>query len=480
MSDPKPNILLITTDQQRFDTIQALGNDRIYTPHLNWLVDEGLTFERCYADAPICMPSRATIMTGKCGYTTGLVGNSDRVRPMAENPTLPGLLTADGYQTRAQGKMHFAPMRANYGFEHMELPMDYYRACNRNQDAALPKAHGVGENEVEPVISTVHETQSLTHWTVQRSIDFLETRDETRPFFLWTSFTKPHPPLDPCANYWALYQNMDMPDPVRGDWSVSAPEVPQGFLQPTYHLNNMYRLGEEQRRNVRRAYYATITQIDYSLGLLFARMRELGLLENTWIVFTSDHGDMLGDHWMGAKSVFLEGASHVPLIVRPPQSSWEMHELGGTRHAGPVTLADIMPTLLNIAGVAPPDDVDGRDLLRQASAEEHDRVLFGSSCGDFFSVTERRYKYQWCRMGGSELLFDIENDPREEHELIRAGAHTEVHRRMRASLLEFLGRHHPELVQDGEPVADSAPSGPAAVGRWPGYHSTVVASDVLH
>ena len=105
----RPNVLLITTDQQRFDTINALGNPHIYTPHLNWLVDEGISYRRCYSDSPICMSARCTIMTGMHGYNNGLVGNSNAVTPMADYPTLPGLLTMNGYQTRAQGKMHFNP-----------------------------------------------------------------------------------------------------------------------------------------------------------------------------------------------------------------------------------------------------------------------------------------------------------------------------------------------------------------------------------
>jgi len=259
----KPNILLITTDQQRFDTINALGNKHIFTPHLNWLVDQGITFTRCYSDSPVCMAARATIMTGKHGFTTGLTGNHDHVKPMRDNPTLPGILTQNGYQTRAQGKMHFSPIRANYGFEHMEIPMDYYRSRNRNAQLGLPKEHGVGENEIEPVISTVHETDSLTYWTVKRSIDFLETRDDTRPFFSWTSFTKPHPPFDPCANYWALYSNREVPEPIYGDWSESLEKIPKGFMRLTYLLNNAYRLSPEQMKDVKRAYYACITQIDY-------------------------------------------------------------------------------------------------------------------------------------------------------------------------------------------------------------------------
>ncbi|MEX2605765.1 MAG: sulfatase-like hydrolase/transferase [Kiritimatiellia bacterium] len=476
----KPNILLITTDQQRFDTIQALGNGSIYTPHLNWLVDRGITFTRCYADSPICMPARATIMTGRCGYSTGLVGNSNDTQPMVDHPTLPGLLTAHGYQTRAQGKMHFFPIRANYGFEHMELPMDYYRERHRNPEGGLPKEHGVGENEVEPVISTVDEVHSLTYWTVRRSIDFLETRDDTRPFFLWTSFTKPHPPWDPCANYWALYRDMAFPPCARGDWSQSPEDVPPGLMEPTWKLNNMYRLSGQQCLAARRAYCATITQIDYSLGLLFARMREMNLLENTWILFTSDHGDMQGDHHMGAKSVFLEGSAHVPMILCPPQGYKDEQNMAGRCYEHPVTLADILPTLLGRADISPPPGVDGMDMLKLFDHPEPDRILFGNSADQFFMVVEGAYKYTWCRAGGTEQLFDLQADPREERELIRAGDHAETAERLRSLLMALLRERNHPAVENDRLHPGPAPSGPGDVAKWPGFHSTLVESDVLH
>jgi len=501
----KPNILLITTDQQRFDTIHALGNAHIYTPHLNWLVDEGITFERCYSDSPVCMAARATIMTGRHGYNHGLTTNSASVRPMAPDSTLPGILTRHGYQTRAQGKMHFEPIRANYGFEHMELPMDYYRYMAENPGYGVPKGHGVGENEIEPVISTVDETKSATHWVVKRSIDFMETRDDTRPFFLWTSFAKPHPPFDPCYNYWTLYQNMRLPPPVYGDWSEDMANAPLGFYQPTFVLNNAYRMSEEQLLNVKRAYYACITQIDYSLGLLFARMRETGLLQNTWIIFTSDHGDLMGDHHMCAKSVFLEGSAHIPMIVRPPDGS---HPLRGRRCDKLATLADVAPTVLAAAGLdveTKPDifigdenerantgvyvnvyggggvdtiEMDGENLLKIASADDRDRVFYGN-CGEaFFAVMQGGYKYNWTSHGGEELLFYLPDDPMEQRNLTKSNP--EIAARMKKMLVEQVGGYNPDLVKDGELVVKDAVMGPGDVSKWPGFHSTVALSDVLH
>lgn len=478
MSD-RPNILLITTDQQRFDTIAALGNQHIYTPHLDWLVDEGISFTRAYSDAPICMPARATIMTGKHGFTSGLTANSNAIVPMQTYPTLPGILTQAGYQTRAQGKMHFHPMRANYGFEHMELPMDYYRERHRNGHEGLPKEHGVGENEITPVISTVDEVHSLTHWTVRRSIDFLETRDCTRPFFLWTSFTKPHPPWDPCANYWTLYQNRNVPDPVLGDWSGTVEDTPQAFLEPTYALNNAHRMSKEQLKDAKRAYYACITQIDYQLGLLFARMQEMNLLKSTWVMFTSDHGDMLGDHHMAAKAIFLEGSAHIPLLIRPPADAWDDKAMAGKKVATLVDLADILPTVLGIAGVPVPEDHDGINLISLVDSPIN-RDFYGVSDDSFYCLIHNKYKYIWARAGGEQLLFNLAEDPTEEHNLAGCESAGRMLDAMRNAVIQHMTTHGSPCVQDGKLKPGPAVLSPQHVKKWPGFHSTVVDTDVLH
>ncbi len=478
MPEERPNILLITTDQQRFDTIAALGNQEIYTPHLDWLVDEGISFANAYTDCPICMAARCTVLTGRNGYDLGVTGNGGMQNHVDATQTMPARLTRAGYQTRAQGKMHFAPMRCNYGFETMELPMDYYRDRHRRGLERLPKEHGVGENEMTPVISTVHETESLTHWTVTRSIDFLETRDDTRPFFMWTSFTKPHPPWDPCANYWSLYVNRDVSPPVHGDWSKDVADMPQGFMESTYCLNQCHRMTASQLQDAKRAYYACITHIDYELGLLFARMREMNLLENTWIIFTADHGEMLGDHHMGAKSTFLEGSAHVPMIVRAPASSWDKDKLrAGERVTTMAQVADITPTICNIAGVEGPPGMTGKDLL---TLDGEDRPFF-LSCGQtYFGVMRNRVKLAYAIKGGEELLFDLNDDPKEQHNLLDDPAYAKELKQLRTDLQENLAQYHPGLVKDGKIQTQPPVTEPNKVPRWPGYHSTVVNSDVLH
>ena len=172
----RPNVLLITTDQQRFDALACSGNPDIYTPHLDWLAHEGVTYSRAYADCPACIPSRATIMTGRPGYATGLTTMSGDIQPMVENPTLPGLLTQAGYQTRAQGKMHFLPMRTNHGFEHMELPFDYIRdsgaAVVGNPDRCIEVAKRYEAAGCDLLLCLLNP-YDISHEATMRSIELL-------------------------------------------------------------------------------------------------------------------------------------------------------------------------------------------------------------------------------------------------------------------------------------------------------------------
>ncbi|MEI6131711.1 MAG: sulfatase-like hydrolase/transferase [Bacillota bacterium] len=477
----KPNILLITTDQQRFDTIAALGNDTIYTPHLDYLVDEGITFTRCYSSAPICMPARATIMNGLEGYTVNYTGNSSENYPLSKYPTLPELLTQNGYQTRAQGKMHFLPMRANYGFEHMELPSDFFRemhGINKGTYSAANnfKQHGVGENETEPVISNANEVDTLTHWTVRRTVDFLETRDDTRPFFVWTSFTKPHPPFDPLMNYWQLYANREMPAPVNGDWNED--ESKEAYMEPTYGLNHNSSNSEEKLKEIKKAYYACITQIDYNLGLLFGRLREMDLFKNTWIIFTADHGDMLGDHHMGAKTHHLEGSAHIPCIIRAPFGiPWQQSPLFGLKCDKLVQLSDVFATILSIADVEIPEKCDGVNLLEYIKNDD-ERIFYGKSVDNFYCVIEGYTKYCWSTYGGQELLFDLSIDPMEQHDL--CNTKSELLSRMRSLFAEFLRKHEPELLVNGVPAATKEVKKREDAFKWPGFHTTRFDCDVLH
>lgn len=474
----KDNIILITTDQQRFDTIQALGNDHIFTPHLNYMVSEGVTFTRCYADCPICVPSRTTIMTGKRGFDGGVTGNGDHQTLMSrltnERKTLPAILTDNGYQTKAMGKMHFIPARAHYGFEEMELPLDYLRFHDKNQQVARPKAHGLGECSIEPVISTVAAKDSITAWTVDQSIDFVETRDPLRPFFMWTSFTKPHPPFDPCLDYWLLYDTDKMPPPTYGDWSLELETTPQGFLAGTYENSSVHLHTIKQMQAVKRAYYAMITQVDYALGSLFGCLRENGLFENTWLLFTADHGEMLGDHHAAQKNLFFEGSAHVPMIIVPPKGR------GLPRNIKVDTLAqmaDIYPTILDIAGIDTGEELQGTSLLKL----EEERVFYGNTINTHFCVMKDNVKLIYCRCGGHYLLFDMDNDSMEQHNLTEDKSWQSKFAELKQMLLAHVTKTAPEVLENGDFIVLPAPKFPGDVnGRWYGFHYKDYTVDTFH
>ncbi|MFV0400547.1 MAG: sulfatase-like hydrolase/transferase [Oscillospiraceae bacterium] len=475
---PRDNILLITTDQQRFDTIQALGNRHIFTPHLNYLVGEGISFTRSYADCPVCVPSRTTIMTGKTGYESGVVSNATHRSFMetqtASRSTLPAVLTDCGYQTKAVGKMHFDPARACYGFESMELPLDYMREYDGKRDTARPKAHGVGECEMEPVISTVDTKDSLTTWITDRSCNFLETRDPLRPFFLWASFTKPHPPFDPCRDYWLLYETGNMPDPITGDWSATLEGTPQGFLAGSYENTNMHLFGPEQLRASKRAYYAMITQLDYSLGLLFGCLREQGLFEDTWIVFTSDHGEMLGDHHMSQKNLFFEGSSHIPLIIVPPK---RLQAERNVRSDTLAQMADLYPTILEMAGITPKDEGVGKSLLQPLP----ERIFFGDTLHRHFCVMKDKVKLVYTSVGGHALLFDLESDPMEQRDLSGDPAWQGTFRELWGILLDKVRETNPQLLNRDEFILSEEPRFPGDIpGHWFGFHYKDYSVDTFH
>lgn len=477
MAAERPNILLITTDQQRFDTIAALGNRSIYTPHLDWLAQTGIAFTRCYSDCPICMPARVTLMTGLAACRHGLTGNENTKTPLAEHDTLPGLLTRSGYQTKSCGKLHFHPMRANYGIESAELPMDYFTEMRR-LGKPHSRMHGVGENEVTPVLSSLEERDTLIHWTVDRSLNFLETRDPTRPFFLWTSFAKPHPPFDPLLSYWELYRDIPMDEPALGDWTQG--EGAGGFFPPTFmQPHTAFTLSPRQQQAMKRAYYASITQIDYNLGLLLARMREMNLLENTWILFTSDHGDMLGDHGMIAKSVFFEGSAHVPMILKPPAAFGEHSPVMRPGRCDlPVTLADVFPTLLARCAVEH-GPVDGRDLLEILETGE-ERTLYGTCQDRYYMILEGPWKYTWAALGGKELLFDLSKDPYEQHDLAADPACASIREKLARKLASSMEAHGDSCARNGAltPRGEAPRHGQEPL--FPGLNTTLFPRDTFH
>lgn len=477
---PPPNILFITTDQQRFDTCGSRKPGFMRTPHLDQLAHEGITYTSAYADCPVCVPSRVTIMTGRHAITHGLLGNEGTSRVMGREDTLPARLRRCGYQTAAIGKMHFGPQRCRHGFDEMILPDDYYRAMARSGHPCQPMHHGLGQNEIHPGLATVPEAMTLTSWTAEQCVEYIrERRDPTVPFFLWCSFAKPHPPFDPPEPYYSMYRTSPIVPPVVGDWTWS-PDCPP-ILDQTRKGMKHDLVPAEIWREARAAYYGLITQIDYNLGRVFAALQEMKLYRDTLILFTSDHGELLGDHGAAGKCYFYEGSAHVPFILRLPHG-WNTHPAGSEVRT-PVTLADILPTLVAAAGGKSDLGVDGLDLLAREGPSREYVVGIGGANVRQAAITDGRWKYLWFPQGGREQLFDLEADPREQHSLAADKTASSHRDRLRSALEQELRNRRSDYLVDGKLAVEpmlKADDSQLRAGCGNGWVTEHLSSDVRH
>ncbi len=487
MPSDQPNIILISTDQQRFDTAGDAAPSWMRTPHYDHLCNEGVEFTRAYADCPICVPARTSIMTGKFTTTHHMSNNGETSDVMGREGTLPTVLRELGYQTAAIGKMHFGPERTRHGFDEMILPADYYNEMQRSGNPLQPMRHGLGQNELYPTMATVPEALTLTNWTAQRSLEYIrERRDPTVPFFLWCSFAKPHPPLDPPEPYYSMYRDCPIPDPVYGEWSEDG-SMPEAMKRQQQQWS-LDRVPPEVIRAARVAYYGLITQIDYNMGRVFAALQDLGMSDNALICYTSDHGEFLGDHHTGCKVFHHEPAAHVPFVLRMPKSWPDRHH--GDKVKIPVTHADILPTLVAAAGGTPADDVDGMNLIDLARGRiAQPRQYVETTAGlwpdglFYFGITDGRWKYAWFPEGDAEQLFDIETDP---HELINCAGRPEcepMRTKLRAELLRLHVARNSPYVKGGDFVGRPLVGDSERDRRnnfWAGYHTENYDVDVRH
>lgn len=466
MSD-RPNIILIQVDQWRADCLSIAGHPVVHTPTLDALALDGARFTRAYSSTPVCIPARAALMTGLTARSHGRVGYEDRV-PWNYRTTLAGEFTRHGFQTEAVGKLHVFPERACIGFEHVVLHDGYglqWRKRHRDVgdvDDYLPwlRAH-TSRPDVDDFEHGIHcnshvarpwphaEYLHPTNWVTMHGIDFLRRRDTTRPFFLYLSYHRPHPPYDPPA--WAFEQFLHhaMPPPPVGDWADRFEPWDDPFRADT--IRGILR--PEILQRARAGYYGHLAHIDQQINRFFWALRERDLWSNTWICFTSDHGELLGDHHLFRKSLPYEGSARVPLLLRGPISAG----VGpGTVSNAVAEQRDIMPTLLDAAGISAPTGIDGRSLLecarnQAATVREYLHGETATHGGSVQWLTDGHEKYIWFSDDGQEQLFDLKADPHELHDLNRSADAAVPARlaRWRVRLVEMLTGSEEGFVCDG-------------------------------
>ena len=440
-----PNILFLLTDQQRADTIGALGNPLIRTPQLDRLVREGTSFDRAYTPSPVCVPARHALVTGRSPHRTGVADNLAVNVP--SDPSIMEVLAARGYQTHGVGKMHFVPhadWRRNWGFESRDLQEecclddDYYAYLRRHGYGHVIDPHGLrSEYYYVPQPSQLPEHLHGTTWVADRSIDFLQRRDRDRPFFLWTSFIKPHPPFESPTPWNRLYRAHEMPAPF-------VPENTAENLTFWNRVQNRYKYMDggahrHLQRTQRAAYYAAISFIDHHVGRI---LDALGAdLDNTLVVFTSDHGELLGDFGSYGKRSMLEPSARVPLIVRQPGRF-----ATGQRCREPVSLVDLFPTFAATGGESAHVN-DGREASDDLAAVAQGRtsrthVLSQFAQREFglYLAVERDWKYIYSAPDAKEWLFNTSTDPHETQNLAADPTYARDLERLKEHLLARFAR----------------------------------------
>jgi len=386
VTDRQPNLLFIYADQHRADVLGCAGNDIVMTPHLDRLATEGVRFDQTWTESPICQPARASLLTGRYPNDHGVLGNfGGDCQP--EWDTFPRRLQEAGYTTASIGKTHFStwPMGAepgtpaptdewigSFGFDHVVEEFDKYvhlfdvetpyMRFLREHDALEPYQEVVqanfrgGDRHWNGVTSPLPQELDLTCFLADEAQQWLDRRPNDVPWFLQLSFVQPHVPL--------------MGDPVWGDHYAKTAIERTARSEPisttdewATHLNGLRNhshselLTDEFVLAGARQYYAMVSLIDQRIGDLLAQLEKKGQLDNTWIVYSADHGEMLGDHGLMAKMNFYRSSVRVPLIMRPPGGT------NGRVETEPVQAFDVAATLLDAGTATALDGAPSRSLV---------------------------------------------------------------------------------------------------------------------
>jgi len=412
-----PNILLVMADQLAAAHLPAYGNATVQAPRLSQLAREGVVFESAYCASPLCAPSRFSLLAGRRPSSIAAYDNAAELT--AGTPTIAHVLRAAGYETTLAGKMHFVGPDQLHGFEE-RLTTDVYPSdFDWTPDWRLPAGERLEwyHNTTSLLSSRVTEAAMQTDYddevcfrAVQKIRD-LSLRDGTRPFFLTVSFTNPHDPWEVRQRYWDLYDERAIALPAVGR-IPRAEADPHSLRLRDMSLLDQRPLSDEEVRRARHGYYAAISYLDERVGELLDTLAATGLDGSTLVLFTADHGELLGERGLWYKMSFLEGSARVPLIARGPG-------LSPRRVRGPVSQLDLAATLADLAG-APADGAafEGTSLAGALSGSSPGP---GEALGEYLAegvsspqVMIRRGEHKYIRCPGDpDLLYDLAADPLE-------------------------------------------------------------------
>ena len=513
MADQRPNLLWITTDQQRYDSMGCSGNPVAKTPTMDRLAEEGIRLDRCYVTNGLCMPSRASMMTGRYARSHGVWAVGVTL-PEGER-TVATEFRESGYATALIGKSHLGshhfPYSADgpqeieslhrnngapanvvddfwkrwsgpyYGFEHVELVLQHANRAvgGGHYDAWLRQNHPEALNLLNPEEALQPPTGAMqswkaampaelhySSWIADRTISFVEQQKDNGPFFIWMSLPDPHHPFAPPAPYCDMYQSAEVPAPLpnKGELDAMPPHHKlyyEGGVRDTPYLPGgpagafaadtpLKDMPEEHLREIIAHTYGLNTLNDDAIGRVLRYLDENGLAENTIILFSSDHGELLGDHGLLFKGPFYyESIIRVPCIIR-----WPRGLPSGEVYSGIVSSVDFMPTLLSAAGIKCPPGVQGLDLLATLSGNEgpvrREALIEHREHADGMQIktlVTQRYKISYYPGHEFGELFDLQEDPQEYHNRWHSPEHAGVKHELLMQLLELLANTEDPLPE---------------------------------
>ena len=419
------NILLLQTDEHSPHSLGCYGNKIVKTPALDSLAQNGTMFTAAYCQNPICVPSRMSMLTGKMASDVGVYGNSEVLA--MEHKTFADVFNAAGYVTAIIGKMHFQ----GQGEERVH---GFYRPYgDGGSEETWKKPAGYLESRLpeDAVVSTWPIEDEQDTGVTNHSLEFLDQHKDKK-FFLISSFRKPHFPFTIFQEYYDLYKDTaDLP-----------PEVTQEMLDdlplPSQNEREKYgfaSLTDEQIRVARAHYYGMTTYIDDQVKAILDKLDELGIRDNTIIIYTSDHGEMLGEHGLWYKNCFYEASAGIPFLWSFPRRLPSGKTIGA-----PVMNIDIFPTLCELCGLDGPDDLQGKSLLPLMKGTEDgtSRIALSENYrGGTPAKMVRTYGWKYTYYtDGKEQLFDMKNDPEETENLINDPQYASLAQELKAKALE--------------------------------------------
>lgn len=429
----QPNILIVMSDQHSRRWSSVYGHPFLHTPNMQRLADNGVVFDSAYTNSPICVPARASFMTGK--YVSN-IGVWDNGTPLSsEEPTWAHRLNAAGYETALCGKMHFQGPDQHHGFS-KRLFADVHGTHNPklNADWAEPDPlrRAVGKKLYEEAGPGNHPYSDYDEEAARRAVNYLNQPERhEKPWALAVGFITPHSPFICRQAYWDMYY------PEHADLAQIPPHP--GSLHPRNQRMAEWfdyaDVPEEQVRRSRAAYYGLCTYTDEQLGIVIDALDQNGLGEDTIVVYTSDHGESAGEHGMWNKQSFYEDSSAIPFIARGPGITST-----GRRVSEPISLIDLARTIIALAGAEESSDLDGKDISALLTSDTDNPN--GIAISEFFAVgatagSRMLRKGHWKLIfhnGEAPELFDLSSDPNELDDL----ASDPSHKHMRDELLAIL------------------------------------------